>query len=62
MFSVGLSFSDTVAAEESVYGLQGVFMVRVTDYSQGTGGEGGTTGTVCHSPSPVPSQLVAVEI
>lgn len=47
------SCSDTVAAEESVYSLQGVFTVRMTDYSQGTGG-GRTTGTVCHSPSPGP--------
>lgn len=47
------SCRDTVAAEESVYSLQGVFMVRMTDYSQGTGG-GRTTGTVCHSPSPGP--------
>lgn len=35
MFSVGFYFSHTVPAEESVYGLQGLFMVRMTDYSQG---------------------------
>lgn len=50
MFSVGFYFSDTVPAEESVYTLQGLFMVRMTDYSQGN--ELGATGTVCHSPSP----------
>lgn len=35
LFSAGFYFSHTVPAEESVYSLQALFIVRMTDYSQG---------------------------